>query len=119
MHIDKYRFGHVDIKGHGYDADVIIFPDHVQQIWWCREGQRLSQEDLETVLAEKPEVLVVGTGYYGRVQVPVEMIDALRGADVDVRIARTGEAEPPSPASSPSSMASRDRTIAANRVHSS
>jgi hypothetical protein len=92
MHIDQYRFGHIDIKGHGYNFEVIIFPDRVQQRWWRKEGHRLAREDLETVLAEKPELLVVGTGYYGRMQVPEETLDALRGADIDVRVGKTGSA---------------------------
>lgn len=92
MQIDQYRFGHIDVEGHSYDADVIIFPDHVQERWWRQEGHRLSREDLQTVLAEKPEVLVVGTGYYGRMQVPEETLDSLRSVGVDVRITRTSEA---------------------------
>jgi hypothetical protein len=92
MHIDRYRFGHIDIEGHGYDADVIIFPERVQDRWWRREGHRLAREDLESVLAEKPDVLVVGTGYYGRMQVPAETLDVLRGAGIDVRVEMTGSA---------------------------
>jgi hypothetical protein len=92
MRIDQYHFGHIDIEGDGYDADVIIFPDHVQERWWRKEGHRLAQEDLETVLAAKPEVLVVGTGYYGRMQVPEETLDVLRGAGIDVRVEKTGSA---------------------------
>lgn len=92
MHIDQYRFGHIDIAGHGYDADVIIFPDRVQASWWRRQGHRLAPEDLRTVLAERPEVLVVGTGYDGRMQVPGETVDVLRGAGIDVRVAKTGAA---------------------------
>jgi hypothetical protein len=37
-------------------------------------------------------VLVIGTGYYGRMQVPEDTLDALRSAGVDVRVERTGEA---------------------------
>jgi hypothetical protein len=92
MRIDQYHFGHIDIEGDGYDAVVIIFPDHVQERWWRKEGHRLAQEDLETVLAAKPEVLVVGTGYYGRMQVPEETLDVLRGASIDVRVEKTGSA---------------------------
>lgn len=62
MQIDRYRFGHINIAGHSYDADVIIFPDHVQKNWWRREGHRLATDDIETVLAQKPKLLVVGTG---------------------------------------------------------
>jgi hypothetical protein len=89
MHIDQYRFGHIDIEGHSYDADVIIFPERVQDRWWRKEGHRLAREDLETVLVAKPEVLVVGTGYYGRMQVPEETLDVLRGAGIDVRVVKT------------------------------
>jgi hypothetical protein len=92
MHIDQYRFGHVDIEGHSYDADVIIFPGHVQERWWRQEGHSLAREDLETVLAEKPDVLVVGTGYYGRMQIPEETLKTLRSAGVDVRIEKTSSA---------------------------
>jgi hypothetical protein len=92
MRIDTYRFGHVDIEGRGYDADVIIVPDHVQAHRWRQGEQRLAREDLATVLAEQPEVLVVGTGYYGRMQVPEDTRDALRDAGIDVRVADTGSA---------------------------
>jgi len=90
MHIDQYRFGHIDIESHSYDADVIIFPDHVQERWSRKEGHRLAREDLDTVLAEKPELLVVGTGYYGRMQVADETLDALHRAGIDVRVEKTG-----------------------------
>jgi len=92
MHIDQYRFGHIDIEGHGYDADVIVFPERVQEHWWRQEGHRLAREDLATVLAEKPEVLVVGTGYFGRMQVPEETLDPLRTAGIDVRVVKTSSA---------------------------
>jgi hypothetical protein len=92
MHIDQYRFGHIDIEGIGYDADVIIFPDHVQDHWWRKEGHHLASEDLASVLTDKPEVLVVGTGYYGRMEVPEETIDSLRSAGIAVRIERTNAA---------------------------
>ncbi|WP_200243763.1 Mth938-like domain-containing protein [Thiohalocapsa halophila] len=92
MHIDNYRFGRIDIEGQSYDADVIIFPDHVQAHWWRQSGHRLALEDLATVLAERPEVLVLGTGCYGRMQVPGETLDCLRNAGIDVRVADTGAA---------------------------
>jgi hypothetical protein len=92
MHIDQYRFGHIDIEGHGYDADVIIFPERVQDRWWRKQGHRLAREDLETVLAEKPDVLVFGNGYYGRMQIPEETLKTLLSAGVDVRIEKTSSA---------------------------
>jgi hypothetical protein len=92
MHIDDYRFGHISVGGQNYDADLIVFPDHVQQGWWRREGHRLAREDLEAVLADAPQVLVVGTGYFGRMRLPEETLAALRSAGVELRIAKTGNA---------------------------
>ena len=92
MQIDHYRFGQIRVGGRDYDADVIIFPDRVQERWWRREGHRLAKEDLQTVLTDAPQVLVIGTGYYGRMQIPEETLDSLRDAGVKVRAARTGDA---------------------------
>jgi hypothetical protein len=52
MQIDHYGFGHIDIEGRSYDADVIIFPDHVQERWRRREGHRLALDDLGSVIAD-------------------------------------------------------------------
>jgi hypothetical protein len=92
MQIDQYSFGHIEIAGQSFDADVIIFPNRVQEHWWRRKGHELTRKDLETVLAGKPEVLVVGTGYYGRMHVSDETLKFLRAAGIDVRIAKTGDA---------------------------
>ncbi|MEA3275147.1 MAG: MTH938/NDUFAF3 family protein [Pseudomonadota bacterium] len=92
MQIDHYNFGRIDIGGRGYDADVIIFPDHVQEHWWRREGHRLAHEDLETILADPPQLLVIGTGYYGRMQVPEETLAPLRAEGVEVRVLKTSDA---------------------------
>jgi endonuclease I len=88
----NYRWGMVPGGKRAYGVcNIEVDPEHVQERWWRREGHRLASEDLETVLAEKPEVLVVGTGYDGRMQVPEETIDSLRAEGVDVRTAKTGE----------------------------
>ena len=92
MQIDHYTFGRIGIRGRDYDADVIIFPDHVQERWWRREGHRLAQEDLNTVLADAPQLLVIETGYYGRMRVPEETLESLRAEDIEVRVSKTREA---------------------------
>ena len=92
MEIDHYTFGRIGVGGRDYDADVIIFPDHVQERWWRREGHRLGQEDLETVLADAPQLLVIGTGYYGRMRVPEETLASLRAEGVKVRVSKTSKA---------------------------
>ncbi len=42
------------------------------------------QKDLDTVLADAPQLLVIGTGYYGRMQVPEKTIESLRAVGIEV-----------------------------------
>ncbi|RZN33431.1 MAG: hypothetical protein EFT35_10625 [Methanophagales archaeon ANME-1-THS] len=63
--IDSYDFGRIVVDGKVYTRDVLIFPDRVKANWWRKEGHALYIEDIESVVSEKPEVLIVGTGKYG------------------------------------------------------
>ena len=67
--IDSYDFGRIVVDGKAYTSDVIIFPDKVKDNWWRKEGHALYIEDIESVVKEKPEVLIVGTGNYGLLEV--------------------------------------------------
>jgi hypothetical protein len=90
--VDHYSFGRIGVEGHDYDADVIIFSDRVQDHWWRQEGHRLAPDDLKSVLDAAPQLLLIGTGWFGRMQVPEETLETLRAAGIEVRISRTGEA---------------------------
>ena len=70
MHIDSYQFGNIIIDGVSYSSDLIIIGDSVQSDWWRKQGHSLSAEDLKTVIAAKPAVLIVGCGASGLMQVP-------------------------------------------------
>ncbi len=69
MHIDDYEFGRITIDGEVFRKDVVIFPDHVQSNWWRREGHELHPDDIQSILDARPELLIVGKGYYGRLKV--------------------------------------------------
>jgi hypothetical protein len=71
---------------------VIITPERVIDAWWRQQGHVLSVADLEHVLASSPDVLVVGTGYFGRMSVSQETRRYLEGHGIQVRCARTSEA---------------------------
>jgi hypothetical protein len=92
MQITGYQFGRIEIDGLPYTADVIIAPDGVRSPWWRKEGHKLHVEDLSAILAAKPEVLLVGTGYYGRMQVPAQTRDYLQKQGMELRVLNTGEA---------------------------
>jgi hypothetical protein len=88
--IDSYDFGVLRIDGKEYHSDVIIYSEsprggrRVDGSWWRKEGHRLDRADLERVVKARPEVLVVGTGYYGRMQVPTETREFLKDAGIEL-----------------------------------
>ncbi len=90
--IESYRFGEMRIDGVRYTGDLIILPSGVRPNWWRREGHRLRVEDLEEILEERPEILVIGTGYSGLMRVPEEVSSHLREMGIEVVVQRTGEA---------------------------
>jgi hypothetical protein len=90
--IDAYRFGEIEIDGRTYRADVIVTPEGVLHDWRREQGHSLAVADLGRVMAARPEVLVVGTGYHGRMAVPAETRRYLRQQGVRLHQARTGEA---------------------------
>lgn len=90
--IESYDFGHIVIDKREYTSDVIIYPYGVDGTWRRKEGHRLDPADLPRVIREKPEVLVVGTGYYGGMRVPVETRKHLESQGIRVIVERTTEA---------------------------
>jgi len=82
--IESYRFGRIVIDGESYDQDVIVLPDQVIGGWWRKEGHALHPDDLEAVFEARPEVLVVGKGASGRMQVTEEARQALQEASIEL-----------------------------------
>lgn len=84
MKVDGYCFGSMDVGGHTYTRDLIVFPHKVISGWWRKEGHLLGVEDLCQVLQFNPEVLVVGTGAYGFMAIaePVSAILKERGIEL-------------------------------------
>lgn len=68
--IESYDFGEIIIGGKRYTSDVIIYPDRVDSSWWRKTSHQLEPDDLpDQVLNEKPDVILIGTGYYGYMKV--------------------------------------------------
>lgn len=92
MNIAGYRFGRIDIDGRTYTSDVIITPERVIDTWWRQQGDSLAIADLGDVVAAKPDLLVIGTGYFGRMSISHETRRYLEAHGIQVRDARTREA---------------------------
>jgi hypothetical protein len=90
--IDDYSFGRIVVDGQEETRDVILLPRRVVRNWWRLDGHRLVLEDLTDVLDELPELLVVGTGAYGRMTLDPDTLERLRGRGIDVEALPTGEA---------------------------
>ena len=90
--VESYEFGQMVVDGEKYTKDLILLPERVIPNWWREQGHRLSAKDLEEVLAAQLEVLVVGTGAHGVMQVPTQTRQAMQEAGVELRIAETGRA---------------------------
>jgi hypothetical protein len=82
--IESYAFGRIVIDGRRYLRDLIIYPDRVAEGWRREKGHTLSPADLAEAAAARPEVLIIGQGLFGRVNVPAETWAALRAAGFEV-----------------------------------
>jgi hypothetical protein len=93
MHIDKYAFGSIRIDGRDYSRDVIMIGEDVRSPWWREAGGHVyAAADLKDLLAAAPEVVVLGTGYFGRVKVLDATLEAFAEAGSDIVVERTGGA---------------------------
>lgn len=90
--IESYEFGSIKINGKVYNKDLIIFPNRIKENWWRKEGHRLHIEDIKEVIAEKPEVLIIGTGYYGYMEVLKEVIEKINSLGITLIIEKTKKA---------------------------
>jgi hypothetical protein len=82
--IDTFKFGQVVVNGTLHTKDVIILPEQVIGNWWRKQGHVLHPEDLEAVIMAAPQVLVVGQGAYGRMQITKDTRKVLETAGIEL-----------------------------------
>ena len=91
--IEKHTFGSIQIDGKTYTTDTVIYPDgRVADNWWRRHGHQLMLEDIASLLKAEPDVIVIGTGIYGRMLPAPGLEQALSEQDIELVMAPTGEA---------------------------
>ncbi len=91
-HIDAYSYGRIRVCGDDFDEDLIIFPDKVEPYWRRRDAHVLSITDLETVIDYSPDLLIVGTGTVGNLQLEAAARETLRKKGIDCIDERTDRA---------------------------
>jgi hypothetical protein len=91
--IDLYVSGlSMRIDGETYTTDLKIIGNTVKDNWWRREGHRLLSDDIVDILESRPDVLVVGTGYAGNLDIPANLRKDLAKRGVRLLSERTAEA---------------------------
>ncbi len=67
--IEGCSFGAMIINGRKYNKDLIIYPDgKIEDGWWRSRGHRLNAADIQRLIESGPEVIVAGTGVFGRMK---------------------------------------------------
>lgn len=90
--IEEYSFGTISVDGKKYTRDLIILPDGIQPSWQREKSHHLKRKDLKEVLDSKPEVLVLGTGAYGKMEVGEKVRQELKDHGIELVAAPTGRA---------------------------
>ena len=91
--IESYVTGRsMRVAGKTYTTDLKIIGNTVKDNWWRRQGHRLLSDDIVDILEGRPDVLVVGTGYAGNLDIPASLRKELSERGVRLLSNRTAEA---------------------------
>jgi len=90
MKVVTYRFGYIKANGFESKTDAIIgWSGVINPRWFRREVHRLTlaDTDFSSIMQVDPQVIVIGTGYYGKMYVDRSVIAEFvrRGLDVYVQ----------------------------------
>ena len=74
--IRKVEPGAIRIGDETHTGNVILFRESVTTGWTLDDASQLSESDIETLIAEDPELILFGTGWQSRMP-PRELVFAL------------------------------------------
>ena len=89
--IGNYTFGKFVIQGKEYKSNVILIGKTAQEARYL-PGHELKLDDFVSLVEYKPEYIIIGTGAYGVVKVPQEIIDFIEKKGIKLIIEKTGQA---------------------------
>ena len=90
---ESYNFGKIIINSEECYSDIIIYKNSIDDKWWRRESHNLRIEDIKKIIENKPATLIIGTGYYGLMKVPEELIEHIKLSGIKkVIVKKTGDA---------------------------
>jgi len=92
MKIEHYSFGKITIDGQTYHQDLIVYPDRIDTSWYLGEGNTLLVDDILDILREKPEIIIIGTGFHGGLIVPDLVKTQVMRQEINLMAAKTEQA---------------------------
>lgn len=91
--INSYAFGKMEIDGNSYNFDLIILPGgRVKDNWYRQSGHTLTLDDLSQLTDARPELIIAGTGAYGRMALAPGLSKTLAQMGIQIRALKTAEA---------------------------
>ncbi|MBM7623566.1 Mth938-like domain-containing protein [Sporohalobacter salinus] len=90
--IDSYKFGKMVINDNEYTSDLLLCNSEVKDNWWRKKGHSLCKEDLAWILNHKPDLLIIGTGKRGAMEVPEKLQEELKKLGIEVVVEITDDA---------------------------
>ncbi len=92
MLINGFKFGRISVDGQYFDDDIILIPPELKCPWWRTEGHKLFAADMVEVLRYSPEILIIGSGVNGHMDVPTGTITEMESARMEVEVLLTKDA---------------------------
>ena len=92
MKIQDYSFGKMKITGKTYTNDLKIFPNKIKPDWWRKEGHLLQTDDIKDVFEFEPDLLIIGQGKSGRMEISEKLKEKLEESSIDYIAEDTAEA---------------------------
>lgn len=88
--INKVKFGEIVIKGKKYSSDVIIFWDG--EVLEKEKSHKITERDIEEILMKEPEIVVIGRGMAGLVDVEENVFELCKKEGVEIKLLLTNDA---------------------------
>ena len=89
--IDSYSFGSYIINGKEHKWDIKLINKNVFR-WVGRNGHNIIIDDIRDLIAEKPEILIIGIGASGLINVSDKIKEFIKVRGIKLIIEKTGAA---------------------------
>ena len=86
--IDSYKFGEFIVDKKKFECNIELINDQVKEHRYLPE-HKLTLDDFTALINAKPSVIIIGTGAYGVIKPPKEIIEFIKKQGIEVIIEKT------------------------------